>query len=604
MRLLVLILVAVFSLVLGLFGQRWFNVAALLDQWGYWVVAVLAMTWLYLATVVVRHQARGIWDRLGWKGLSWVVVAGLFLVSREPAEFKIVMDEPMLMARSQGMHVHRSTAIPARSYTVAGVKEYWGGYEDKRPLLFPFILSLVHDTTGYRVENVFWLNKVLVFVLLILAWQLGRRLDLRFGGEMMVLWLCGWPILAQNACGGGFEVFNLLLVLLFCAAVWQFLARSDYDTEAFLLCSCLLLAHTRYESVLYLLVFAGIWLMRSIINRRWSLSWFAAISPLFLVPVLWQRSLFSSSAGESAWEFRGGDHHAFGIDFIRSNLEHACRFLVMPNAELAGSAFFGALGILALVALVFCLIRAILLKSPMEPGFKAACWTVGGVLLGVVVLLNYHWGQLDDPVASRLVLPLVGAMGIAICAIRPLMLSTVHMGRLILTVFALWIAGYALPVMNQHRYSQNNIHTAIFQWAHEEIAHTGAKSPLIISYHERLWSVYGFQAMSLAEAALRLPQIELHRRIRTFDDVFVIQHMIDDFSTRQKTPLGGNRFVDGVELETVVERSFYPFNLIRISRIKAIDLDRAEKDKLTPEPFEVFRTVSPADMKAWRDLLP
>lgn len=604
MRLLVLILVAVFSLVLGLFGQRWFNVAALLDQWGYWVVAVLAMTWLYLATVVIRHQARGIWDRLGWKGLSWVVVAGLFLISREPAEFKIVMDEPMLMAISQGMHVHRSTTIPARSYTIAGVKEYWGGYQDKRPLLFPFLLSLVHDIAGYHAENVFWLNKVLIFALLLLAWQLGQRLDTQFGGEMMMLWLCGWPILAQNACGGGFEIFNLLLVLLFCAAVWQFLARSDYDTEAFLLYSCLLLAHTRYESVIYLLVFAGIWLTRSITNRRWSLSWFAAIAPLLLVPVLWQRSVFLSSAGGSAWEFRSGENHAFGIDFIASNLEHARRFLVVPNAELAGSAFFGVLGMLALAVLVICIIRAISLKSPMDLKLKTMFWAVGGVLLSFGVLLSYHWGQLDDPVATRLVLPLVGVMGLAICAIRPLLLPTVHMGRLILTIFALWIAGYALPVMNQHRYSQNNIHMAIFRWAHEEIARTGAKSPLIISYHERLWSVYGIQAMSLADAALRLPQIELHRSVRTFDDVFLIQHMIDDFSTRQKTPLGGSRFVDGVELETVVERSFYPFNLIRISRIKAIDLDRAEKDKLTPEPFEVFRTVSPADMKAWRDLLP
>jgi hypothetical protein len=604
MRLLVLILVAVFSLVLGLFGRSWLNIAALLDQWGYWVVVVLVVTWSYLAAVVLRHQARGIWDWLGWKGLAWVVVAGLFLTSREPAEFKVVMDEPMLMAISQGMHVHRSTTIPARSYTVAGVKEYWGGFQDKRPLLFPFILSLVHDAAGYRVENVFWLNKVLVFVVLILAWQLGRRLDLQFGGELMMLWLCGWPILAQNACGGGFEIFNLMLVLLFCAAVWQFLARSDYDTEAFLLCSCLLLAHTRYESVVYLFVFAGIWLARSIRNRRWSLSWFAVIAPLFLVPILWQRSVFSSSAGESAWEFRGGNDHAFGLDYIRSNLEHACHFLVTPNAELAGSGFFGVLGLLALIALGICLFRAIPQKDPMAPKFKAVLWVVGGVLLGFAVLLSYHWGQLDDPVASRLVLPLVAVMGLAICVIRPLLLPTVHMGRLILTAFALWIAGYALPVMNQHRYSQNNIHTAIFRWAHEEIAHTGARSPLVISFHERLWSVYGVQAMSLADAAVRLPQIEFHRSVRTFDEVFLIQHLIDDFSTRQKVPLSGSRFANGVELETVAERSFYPFNLVRISRVKAIDLDRVEKDKVTPEPFEVFRSVSPADMKAWRDLLP
>ena len=140
MRFLVLILVTVISLIFGILGQRWLDVATLLDQCGYWAIAVLVVAWSLLAISLLRTQVRGLWDGMGWKGLAWVSVAGLFLISREPAEFKVVMDEPMLVAMSQGMHVQRSTMMPVRSYTIAGVKEYWGGFQDKRPRLLPFLL--------------------------------------------------------------------------------------------------------------------------------------------------------------------------------------------------------------------------------------------------------------------------------------------------------------------------------------------------------------------------------------------------------------------------------------------------------------------------------
>ncbi len=601
-RLLVLVLVSVFSLVLGLCSRSWWDIGAVLDYAGYWTVAALVVLWLFMALALLRAQVRSLWSLLGWKGLAWVTVAWFFLISREPTEFKVLMDEPMLVFASQGMHYQRSATAPLRSYEIGGVKEYLGGFQDKRPLLFPFLLSLVHDATGYRVENIFWLNKAMVLGLLFVAWMAGRKLDPKFGGVLMMLWLCGWPILAQNACGGGFEILNLALVIIVFAAATQFLSRGDDKTEAFLLSSCMLLAHTRYESVLYMLVFAGIWLVNAIMKHRWTLSWFTALSPLLLITILWQRKIVSANG--SIWQLRKGNDHPFSTDFIPANSKHALRFLLEPNADMAGSPLFGALGLLALMGLGFCLFRAI--KKHTEPDFrlKALGWVAGIVFLSFGVLLSYHWGQLDDPLVSRLALPLIGVMGLAGCASRPLLLPTAQTGRLLIGVMAFWIIGYAMPVMNQHRYSQNNIHATIFRWARQEITAVGCRSPLVISYQQIMWLIYGTQSLSLPEAASRMTQIEFHRGVQTYDVVFVIQSFMDDPATRQKIPLKGNRFVDGVALETLAEKSFYPFNLIRISRVKSIDLDRVSKDKTAQEDFEVFHSASPADLQGWRDLLP
>lgn len=601
-RFFVLILVAGVSLALGIAGRSWLGLGDILNNYGYWTVAGLLLIWLYLAKEILRPKLQTLWAWVGWRGGLCVLAAWSFLITREPTEFKVLMDEPVLVSTSQGMHFQRSSTMPLRSYEIGGLRDYWGGLQDKRPLLFPFILSLVHDATGYRVENVFWLNKALVLVFLLIAWVAGRKLDAEFGGAMIMLWMCGWPILAQNACGGGFEILNLMLVLIVFVAATQYLARGDDVSEAFLLGSCLLLAHTRYESVLYLLVFAGLWLVRSLVNRRWSISWLTAASPLFLVPVLWQREIVSSYAG--IWQLRSGDDHAFGIDYIGSNLQHAMRYLFVPNMDLAGSPLLGALGVLALAGLLVYIVQASRRDEKVAPQFKALGWVGGAVGLSFGVLLSYHWGQLDDPLVSRLVLPLVGVMGLAGCAIRPLLLPTVQMGRFLVGVLVFWLVGYAVPVMNQHRYSQINVHIGIFRWARQEITRIGARSPLIITNQDRLWFIYGVQALSLPEAASRLPQIDFHRSVRTFGEVYIIQNFIDDPTTKQMTPLRGSRFVDGVVLETVAEKPFYPFNVARISRIKEIDLDRAAKDKSAVEEFEVFRNPSPAEMKTWRDLLP
>lgn len=66
--------------------------------------------------------------------------------------------------------------------TSAGCSCRSDNYIDKRPLLYPFLVSLAHDLTGYRVLNAFLVNVALHPLLLGLAWWLARRLA------------AGWPV--------------------------------------------------------------------------------------------------------------------------------------------------------------------------------------------------------------------------------------------------------------------------------------------------------------------------------------------------------------------------------------------------------------------------
>ena len=105
-----------------------------------------------------------------------MAAGGSVLLVHESFGFKIVMDELMLLGTSMSMHLDRVALTPLRGNDIQGAFVVLDGIVDKRPLFFPFLVSIVHDLSGYRPENAFFLNGLLTFVLLGLTWSLGRRL--------------------------------------------------------------------------------------------------------------------------------------------------------------------------------------------------------------------------------------------------------------------------------------------------------------------------------------------------------------------------------------------------------------------------------------------
>jgi hypothetical protein len=580
----------------------------LLDGVGYWIIGLLSVCWVLAGHAWLRAKGRDVWRLLGWWGLAGSLGVWGFLATREPAEFKLLMDEPLLADTALGMHVRRSVTMPTYVCENAGVRSYLGQIVDKRPLLFPFVLSLVHDATGYRVENAFWLNRGLLLVLILLGWVCGRKLDPDYGGPLMLLWFCGWPLVAQNASGGGFDLLNLVLVLAVVLAGTAYLEERNATSEALLLATCLLLANTRYESVLFLAVFALLWLIGAVRRRSVSVSWFAVFSPFFLLPYLWQRGVMAEHAARWESDLRTfKTDHIFGADFVAENLRRAWHFLVVPGRDLAGSAYLGALGLAALVVFAVLLVgrwRSKPADLPRSWPALASVLAIVGVIFGV--LMCYFWGQLDDPMVSRLALPLVAMMGLSLCALRPIVLFSRPLRWVLLGSLGLWTLAYAVPSMNEHRYSRENMHMRIFLWAQDIVALQNSRRPLVISSEERVWTAYRTFSLLPDSACRILPQIEYQLREGSIDAVFVIQGFAGERDSLGSRPLPGNRMPPEVGLEPLAERSFYPYNLVRISRVTAIDLTRATASPAagTEASSGVFIQLSPEQMAEVRSLLP
>ena len=178
----------------------------LVTQTGYWcVLAAFALfawaLWRAYRDDLARVRACGL-RGFDWASLAVVAVGGTVLMVHESFGFKIVMDEVMLAGTSMSMHFDRSVITPMRGGDIQGAFVVLGGNLDKRQLFFPFLVSILHDLTGYRVENAFVLNGILTFVFLGLVNAAGRKLAGRQAGWLGVALFAGLPLLAPNSTGG------------------------------------------------------------------------------------------------------------------------------------------------------------------------------------------------------------------------------------------------------------------------------------------------------------------------------------------------------------------------------------------------------------------
>ena len=183
-RLSLFMLSACFAIWLGYFCVEATQAIQLIKLGGYWLmllsVALLVLSFFHLLAQGQLHRLKC--ARMCWPPMLWIGFATLVLISLQPSGYKIVMDEPVLAATSLQMHLEREVLTVSRAYEIGGVFTSLGGYVDKRPYFYPFLLSLLHDFTGYRALQGLVLNALLTPVLLTLIYLIGRFFQPKFGG--------------------------------------------------------------------------------------------------------------------------------------------------------------------------------------------------------------------------------------------------------------------------------------------------------------------------------------------------------------------------------------------------------------------------------------
>jgi hypothetical protein len=572
-RLVLLVLNGILALVLGFFSLNPEQSLAVVIHGGYWAMLVLTILFAWSLTKVVRKSFPG-WAALRgaprWPVLL-VLVCGVVLLVHEAYGFKILMDEVMLLGTSMSMHFQKAALVPMRGNDIQGAFQLIAGQLDKRPLFQPFLVSTLHDLTGYRPENVFVLNTGLTFLLLTLAYRLGVRIAGRWAGAIAVLLLTGLPLLAQNASGGGFEVLNLVMMLATILLGMRWVKERDTDTlEAFCL-SGVLLAQTRYESVLFLLPVALLILWVWWQEQRPVLSWVFAFAPLFLLPYALHNKVFSVRA--SSWELASqpGYEKPFAFSYVPDNLGHALNFFFNTSGEQSNSLVLSVLGFLALPFFLLWAAKILRGARTAEPVRLTLAVFAVGFMAHTALMMIYFWGKFDDPVIRRLSLPL------NLCLVLAVVVVAAEFGRGRLWVWRLLglasgagLFAYSLPAMARHDYSLTYYIGRETQWRRDFITAHPERDYLFIDNSSITWIVHLVSATPMLQATQHKENILFHFRNHSFTAVYAFQRYDVDPDTGRLVVQREDDLGPDYQLETVEERRFTPLTVSRISRVVSI----------------------------------
>lgn len=568
--------VAVVAVFFGFLAHDVGEARELVQRYGYYTIAATfgwaVVAWGRLAPDLWRERP-GLGRGEGAAVLA--TIAGLTLVAAitVPYTYKVLYDEFVLQATALNLHQAREIGTVVRAYEVEGAFRVVGTYLDKRPFFFAFVVSLLHDATGYREANAFALNTALMPVILGLLYLIARRAMAHGPALAAVVSFGAFSLLAHNATGAGMEMLNLAMLLLCLWLAIGYLERPDEPRLAALVLAAVLLAQTRYESGLYVAPVALVVLEGWRRAGRTVLPAAAVLAPALLIPYALHNTYLSGTP--ALWELREGAETRFAPQFLGPNLVHAAKFFFNFTANLPSSWWLGCAGLPALAWTAWRIVRRWRDWRGAGPAAVALAIFGASIAANLALLMFYYWGQLDDPIVARLSLPFCALLALAlgwVAAQVPEAWRRRAVGAVIGGALLAYL-GTGLRVNATHW--ELNLLLRETRWEADELARRGPAKRLVVSNKSPLyWLANEVPSLPLSRARWRAEQIKFHLEHRTFDEVIVLQAL------RPVGAAGGfqvepeDRLPPAFELEPIAERQ-WGSHLARISRVRQIRLDAA-----------------------------
>jgi hypothetical protein len=477
-----------------------------------------------------------------------------------------------------------------RAYNLGGTWLSIDTFLDKRPYFFPFLVSLVHDFTGYRIANMFAVNIACAAALLALLYWFARELAGRQQALFAVAMMAMLPLFGQNASGAGMDLHNLAMIALVACLGVLYLRVPDGDRLSLFVLAAVLLSESRYESAIFMIPVAAIVIAGWYRAGRAVLPWTAIVAPLFMAPFAWHSLV--RSATPLFWQLPDGMTSAFGLSNVAENFKGDMDFLFSTGQAYANSWFLSGAGVLALAWCAYAGIRWTMRRDrqPLDAPQVVAIAFGAGVAAHFVVLLFYWWSKFDDLMAARFALPMCLSFAVmAAVFIKAFPWRRVPILKIGWAGLGIWFLVGAIPSLSLRTYTNNNLVMQELDW--EKTILDEIKGPvLMVSNKSTIPFILWHIEVSLnTVAAQKGDDIRYHLGQETFKQVIVSQRIrpINDEGRLGVDP--DDMMPPTFHLEKLAEKRFGG-SLDRLSRVVSID---PSPDDGKPKPAQPPAAPSP-----------
>jgi 4-amino-4-deoxy-L-arabinose transferase-like glycosyltransferase len=534
----------------------------------YYVLSTLLLLYAGLHLAKPDRVPAATWLKENRAGLAVTLLISWVVLSAVAPSFRVLADEANLVGVSKNLFF-RHTA----NFAVSG-KWYFENYwdvslaTDRRPALYPFLVSLLHLARGYHVENAFHLNAILFVLFVFNCYRLAKAMGGEVFGVAAAILAATNPNILIAARSAGFDFLATFVLLLVVQSFYDYIkAGTAWALAAFAMNLCLL-AHVRYEGWALLLAASVTALALRVVplSHLLRFGWLYSVLPLFLVPRYWQTIAKAKDSEQPL------SSSLFGLSHVSANLREYLGVMAHP-LELDGP---HAPLLMPLALGGFALVLLNLVQSLRKRQLVAQ---TGKITLMVAVLLavqaaicfSYFWGKTLHPASCRLYLWLdtlvaFGAAWLLTLGGRTL---SVYVGTLQrksgapVTLFACALLFLAhVPAAVEARFVNVMLVTREAAESWRFFANLGEKRIMVLTDRPGLFTImdYGAADISTADANRGL-LLELSRKL--YQDVYMIQEV----SLDTQRPLPGFDTWQDVEKQSVREFQNTASTFIRISRI-------------------------------------
>jgi len=486
------------------------------------------------------------------------LIAAIVFISIKPV-FRVLADETNLVGVSKSMLYEK------RNDNVTMGRWYYDNFYpadrsiDKRPPLFPFLTSLVHTFSGYRAENSFALNFLVLFSVFLLIYVTVKKALGNIWALSSVILVASQPVVVQCATSGGFELLSALFIIVCFCCLKSFLEKPDSVSRFQLLwASLLMFATIRYEGVaaffLVVIILAALRYMRAEFFKE-GLSAVCFYSFIALIP-----NYLAAILIKNPWETSG---EVFSVKHFVSNNLDLYKNLLDPHFYLPYAAIVNLIGAVAILYFAYRFLRGVYSKDTGKKHLiiiSAAC-----LLMNWIFYTSYYGGLSNHPSDSRFYV----VFNIVLSVLALLFIYSINLfqkKQVYVLLFSVTMFILYHPLSVEDRFSRTQTLPREYRFVMDFLKQETRKVDhhfIVISARPGLYAVHNYGAFSFEYANDKIGDLLGGLNNHLYNEIFVIQEI--SYVTRR--PIKDTTLSDGYVLEPVAESQIDGNIFVRISRV-------------------------------------
>lgn len=526
----------------------------------YFVLLTMVAFWAATYIVALKGTSKDslvAWAKENWRGLVLAAAVSLVAILAIQPALRVLADETNLLGVSKNLFFNKTAdfATTGKWY----YETYWNlnVTMDRRPALFPFLVSLIHSIRGYSYTNAFLANAILIPFFVFAAYRLAKSLGGEVYGILAGAFVMAHPVTLASARSGGFEVMAGFFALLAVKHFFDYAKEPTANRLALLWLNLCMLAHVRYEGAASLI--ASFVVLVALRMVKWEhvkpYLFVYAFTPLFLLPRLWQ-TILKADDGEQPLNAT-----LFGWKHLAENTRNYFGLALKPfEFGRPHSGLLLLLGIIGCLIVVRSLWKLFHERERKVGKERFAIFAVVWVGVMAAIYFPYFWGKPLHPASARLFVPfdiflslMAGWLVALLCRRAPLWLPSLVAAAAICLHVSVASEGRFINELTLTRQAAQT-------WRYFDQLHD--KNIMVVTDRPGLFTImdYGSQDLSVAKQGQDL-MFELSRHL--YRDMYVIQ----EIDLTSKKPLPEFEIWPEHKKEVVLEFQNAENSTVRVSRM-------------------------------------